>query len=86
MIHTASTIDTIPDSVCEYVILHSKEFSWNFLALKISLTRLNLKIAMMKNRDSAIRDCCAELKTLLKKSVAIPNAQNDISRILEIKP
>jgi hypothetical protein len=86
MIYTANTIDTIPDSVCEYVIFHSKEFSWNFLALKISLTRLNLKIVMMKNSDTVINDCCAELKTLLKKSVAIPNAQSDISRIMEIKP
>ncbi|MDR0814574.1 MAG: hypothetical protein LBN37_02355 [Bacteroidales bacterium] len=84
MTYTADTIEKISDSIIAYVITHSKEFAWNFLALKISLTRLNLKMTMMKNSESALTECCAELKGLLRKSLSVPNAQADIKQILEI--
>jgi hypothetical protein len=75
-------IDKIPDSVWNYIILHSKEFSWNFLAVKIMLARLNLKIDMHKDNKNIIGECCGELRGLLKKSVNIPNARTDLEQII----
>ncbi|MDR3094604.1 MAG: hypothetical protein LBU62_08205 [Bacteroidales bacterium] len=86
MIYTADTIEKIPNSSIVYVITHSTDFTWNFLALKISLTRLNLKITMTKDSESALAECCTELKGLLRKSLVVPNAQADIKQIIEIKP
>ncbi len=78
-------IDNIPDNVWIYVIRHSNDFSWNFLAMKIILTRLNLKIVMFQDADGILQQCCAELRNLLKKSTNIPNAQKDLKQILEIQ-
>ncbi|MDR1673794.1 MAG: hypothetical protein LBS09_10110 [Bacteroidales bacterium] len=75
-------IDKIPDSVWTHVIFHSKEFSWNFLAVKIMLARLNLKIDMHKSNTSIIQECCGELRGLLKKSANIPNARADLEQII----
>ena len=81
---TAETIDKISDNVLIYVILHSHDFSWNFLAIKIMLTRLNLKIKMSKNEDDILSECCTKLRTLLKNSSNIPNSKTDLKQILSL--
>jgi hypothetical protein len=84
MTQIANTIDQIPNEVLIYVIRNSGDFSWNFLAMKIILTRLNLKIAMLDGNKSVLPECCNELRNLLKKSVNIPNSRNDLNKILSL--
>ncbi len=84
MTQIAETIDKIPDNVLVHVIRHSNDYLWNFLAVKIILTRLNLKIIMRGNDLSALPECCDELRSLLKKSTNIPNARADLKQILSI--
>ena len=84
MNQTAETIDKIPDDVLLHVIRNSNDFSWNFLAIKIMLTRLNLKMLMYQNKDEILRECCNELRNLLKNSVNIPNSQADLKQILSL--
>ena len=81
---TAESIDAIRDDVLLHVIRHSNDFSWNFLAIKIMLTRLNLKMVMYQNNDEILRECCSELRNLLKNSVNIPNSQADLKQIFSI--
>ena len=78
------TIDQIPNEVLIHVIRHSNDFSWNFLALKIILTRLNLKITMQGDNSSLLQECCNELKNLLKKSINVPNSMTDLRQILAL--
>ena len=79
------TIDQIPNNVLVHVIRHSNDYTWNFLAMKIILTRLNLKITMNSNEGISVEpDCCDELRNLLKKSVNIPNSRTDLNQILSI--
>jgi len=78
------TIDLIPNEVLIHVIQNSKEYSWNFLAMKIILTRLNLKITLHSGKKTVIPECCDELKNLLKKSANVPNAQADLKQILSL--
>jgi len=86
MIQIDETIDKIPNDVLVRVIRHSKDFSWNFLAMKIILTRLNLKIVMCNNsgEQANLPECCDELRNLLKKSVNIPNSRTDLKQILSM--
>ena len=79
------TIDLIPNDVLIHVIRHSNEFSWSFLAMKIILTRLNLKI--MCNEDNGkpvLTECCDELRNLLKKSANVPNSITDLKQIISL--
>ena len=82
----ADTIDKIPDNVLVRVIRHSTDYSWNFLAMKIILTRLNLKIIMCEENgdQSVLPECCNELRNLLKKSVNVPNSRTDLNQILSM--
>jgi hypothetical protein len=84
MTQIAETIDRIPDDVLIHVIRHSGDFSWNFLAMKIILTRLTLKLAMPDGDQSTLPECCDELRNLLKKSTNIPNSRTDLKQILSI--
>ena len=84
MTQATDIIDNIPNDVLIHVILNSNNFTWNFFALKIILTRLNLKIVMCKGDTAVFPECCAELKRLLKQSVSIPNSQADLKKILSI--
>ena len=84
MIQINETIDQIPNNVLVHVIQHSNDFTWNFLAMKIILTRLNLKITMNSDGKSIVSDCCDELRNLLKKSINIPNSRTDLNQILSI--
>ena len=84
MIQTNENIDKIPDNVLVHVIRHSNDFSWSFLAMKIILTRLNLKIAMYNGDPSVLSGCCDELRNLLKKSSNVPHSQRDMKQILSL--
>ena len=80
----AETIDKIPDELLIHVIRNSKDFSWNFLAMKIILTRLKLQISMYEGNRDILSQCCAELRNLLKKSINIPNSRDDLKQILSL--
>jgi len=84
MTKTIDTIDKISDDVLIHVIRHSNDFTWNFLAIKIMLTRLNLKLVMYQNKESVLQECCTELRNLLKNSINIPNSQADLKQILSL--
>ena len=84
MSRITETIDRISDDVLIYIIQHSNGFSWNFLAIKIMLTRLNLKITMSKDKDAILHECCNELRRLLKNSSNIPSSQADLKQILSL--
>ena len=77
-------IDRIPEETWQYIILNSNDFIWNFFAIKIILTRLNLKLKMFPNNPLLMEQCCAELRELLKKSVNVPNAQKDMKLIASL--
>ena len=81
---TIEKIDSIPCEVLIHVIRNSNDFSWNFLAIKIMLTRLNLKLVMYHNKEDVLLECCTELRNLLKNSVNIPNSQADLKQILSL--
>ena len=80
----AETIDRIPDEVLMHVIRNSKDFSWNFLAMKIILTRLKLQISMYEGNRDILSQFCDELRNLLKKSINIPNSRDDLKQILSV--
>ena len=84
MKETSEKVDNIPDEVLIHVIRHSNDFLWNFLAIKIMLTRLNLKMVMYQNKVEILHECCNELRNLLKNSANIPNSQADLKQILSI--
>ena len=84
MIKISETIDNIPNDVLTHVIRHPNVFTWNFFALKIILTRLNLKLAMYDDDKSVFPECCDELRNLLKKSINVPNSQADLQKILSL--
>ena len=79
-----ATIENIPNDTLVYVICNSNSFTWNFFALKIILTRLNLKMSMDLNSNDVKMECCNELRNLLKKSVNVPNSQSDLKQILSL--
>jgi len=86
MTQLVETIDKIPDNVLLHVIRHSNDYPWNFLAMKIILTRLNLKIIMCEENgdQSVLPECFNELRNLLKKSVNVPNSRTDLNQILSM--
>jgi len=84
MTPTAKIIDMIPDERLIHIIRHSNDFTWSFFAMKVILNRLNMKITMYKDDRSILPVCCNELRTLLKKSVNVPNSQADLKKILSI--
>ncbi len=77
-------IDKIPDETWIYIIRHPNEFTWNFLAIKIMLTRLNLKMVMTQSNDAVLQQCCEELRDLMKRSINIPNAKKDLEQIISL--
>ena len=81
----AETIDKIPDDRLIHVIRHPNDYPWDFLAMKIILTRLNMEILMHeKDNPTVLSECCDEVRTLLKKSFNIPHAREDISKLLSL--
>ena len=85
MTNIIDAIDRISDDVLIHVIQHSNDFSWKFLAVKISLTRLNLKIQMFPENGGIQSLCCTELRNLLRKSINVPNALEDIKLLISLQ-
>ena len=79
-----NAIDAIPNDVLIHIIRHAKNFSWNFLAMKIILTRLGMKLIIHNDKKSIQSECCEELRNLLKKSVNVPNSRTDLNLILSL--
>jgi hypothetical protein len=75
-------IENISDETLLSIVHHANEISWNFLALKVMLARLKLKLTMIDN-DTARQQCCSDLRELFRKSRNIPNAKKDIELIIE---
>jgi len=86
MTQIVETIEKIPNDVLIRIIRHSNDFTWNFLGMKIILTRLNLKIIISEEigTKSVMPECCDELRNLLKKSINVPNARTDLNQILSM--
>jgi len=84
MTSVTNTIDLIPENVLIHVINHPNDFSWKFLAMKIILTRLNMKITIHDGERSVMSECCNELRNLLKKSINVPNSRTDLKQILSL--
>ena len=82
MSQIAETIDIIPDKVLIYIIQNASNFTWNFLAIKIILTRLKLQMDM--NNEDILPQCCAELRNLLKKSINVTSSRKDLMQILSL--
>jgi len=78
------TIDKIPDDALLHAIHYSNDYSWNFFALKVILTRLKLKMSMFEGDPSIKETCCSELRNLLKRSANVPNLQIDLKLILSL--
>jgi hypothetical protein len=74
-------IDKIPNDRLLYVICNSHAFTWHFFAMKIILTRLNLKLKM-NDTPAVASESCEEIRTLLRRSANVPNAQLDLKQIL----
>ena len=81
---TQNDIDRIPDDVLIYVLRHPDDMKWNFLAMKIILTRLTMKMKVHRREPSTVVECCHELRILLMKSVNVPSARADITQILSL--
>ena len=77
-------IEKITDDLLVHVIRHSNEYTWNFFAMKVILTRLNMKMKMYNNDLSVLPDCCGELRNLLRKSANVPSSQADVKQILSL--
>ena len=82
MTNITQTIDSIPNDMLVHVIRNSNDYTWNFFAMKIILTRLKLKITMNDGDNSILPECCDELRNLLKKSSNVPNSRADLDQIL----
>ena len=80
MSQISETIDKIPDKVLIYIIRNSNDFTWNFLAIKIILTRLKLQMEM--HNEDILPQCCDEFRNLLKKSINVPSSREDLKQIL----
>jgi hypothetical protein len=75
-------IRDIPDDVLLRIISEGGEINWNFLALKVMILRLKLKLSMMDN-ETVRQQCCNDLRELFRKSSLIPNAKKDLQMIVE---
>jgi hypothetical protein len=71
----------ITDDMLFRAINESYDIEWSFLALKVMILRLRLKLTMTNYSESAKKQCCEEMRTLLTKSIRIPSARKDIELI-----
>ncbi len=78
-------VEQIPNDVWMQIIREPNKFAWNFLALKIMLTRLNMRFSMSYYSFDE-EQSCNELRMLFKKCVNIPNALKDLQQIQSLIP
>ena len=84
MSHIAENIDKISNDVLKNVILNPNNHNWKFFAIKVILTRLNLKMKMNAGNEAIMLECCNELRDLLRKSSNVPNSQSDLEIIISL--
>lgn len=83
-----NNLQEISDKVLYRVINESDDVNWNFLALKVMISRFKLKLLMIdcnkiNQREEMIVQCCTEMRELFLKCKNIPNAKRDIQTIKE---
>ena len=79
-------IEKLPDSVLLFVIRDISDVKWDYLALKVMISRFRLKLSIgdiAKQRKEVEQQCCTEMRELFLKSVNVPNAMKDLKNILE---
>ena len=75
-------MENIPEKVLADIVLNKIHVNFDFLALKIMLTRLQQKVKT--NPDSAtVNQCVAEFKNFLTKFGHLPKTQEDIAKIMQ---
>lgn len=76
------SVETIPEEVLSDIVLNKIFINFDFLALKIMLSRLQQKVRT--NPDSAtVNECVAEFKNFLNKFGHLPKTQEDIAKIMQ---
>jgi hypothetical protein len=77
-------IQNLSDEILFRVIHEGGDVNWSFFALKVMISRLNLKLSMADNSDKALEECYADLRHLFNRSRNIPNAIKDLQIIMEL--
>ena len=74
----------IPNQTLSLLLTGNLTCEFNFLALKILLTRLQMKIRK-DPQPYTIAACVTELQEFLHKMRQLPAAQKDIEKILQLR-
>ncbi len=74
-------IDTVSEKILRDIVTGEIEFKFDFLALKILLSRLLLNVKHDASPDS-VKKAVNELKEFFKKTQNIPLSQQDLQKIL----
>jgi len=78
-----TNIQDITDNTLFRVITESGDVHWNFLALKVIISRLKLKLRMANDSSEALQECYVELRELFRRSGNIPSAKEDMRIVVE---
>ena len=78
----------ISDQTLSRAIEDGNHEVWEFLALKVMISRFRLKLSMIdannvQQREEMMQRCCAEMRELFIKCINIPNAKKDMQTIME---
>lgn len=77
-------MENIPEKVLSDIVLSNIHVNFDFLALKIMLTRLQQKVKT--NPDSTtVNECVNELKNFLIRFGNLPKTQEDIAKIMKCR-
>lgn len=76
------TYDNISEQTWQDLLLGRLDCNFEFLALKILLTRLRFKL-QQDNSPASLRQCVAEVKGLFEKMGNLPKAQEDLKKLSE---
>ena len=76
------SVENIPEKVLADIVLNKISVNFNFLALKIMLTRLQQKVKTHPD-PATVNECVAEFKNFLIKFAHLPKTQEDIAKIMK---
>ena len=76
-----SLVPPITDKIWIQLLLNDKKFDFEFLAIKILLTRLKLTVKLNPDPD-IINECAAELRQLFVKTESLPTVKKDILKMI----
>ena len=78
-------MQNISDSVLMRLINEGADVNWHFFALKVMISRLNIKLKMSAmDNEEVLPQCFADIRELFRKSANIPNALKDLQLIMEL--